>query len=185
MAVYALDGNSPELPGKGQYWIAPTADVIGKVRLHADASVWFGAVLRGDNEWITVGRGSNVQDGCVLHTDMDAPLTIGSDCTIGHKAILHGCEIGDNSLVGMGAIVLNHAKIGRNCLIGAGALISEGKVIPDNSLVVGQPGKILRVLDDVAVAKLTASAEGYQRNWKRFAKGLAISGGDQPVFRQP
>ena len=174
MAVYTLDGISPDLPGEGHYWIAPSADVIGKVRLLEDASVWFGAVLRGDNEWITVGQGSNVQDGCVLHTDMGAPLTIGPNCTIGHKAILHGCDIGDNSLIGMGAIVLNHARIGKNCLIGAGALIPEGKIIPDNSLVVGQPGKIIRVLDDVAAANLTKSAEGYQRNWKLFIAGLTV-----------
>lgn len=173
MAVYSLDGISPDLPGDGQFWIAPSADVIGKVRLLANASIWFGAVLRGDNEWIVVGQGSNVQEGCVLHTDMGAPLTIGTNCTIGHKAILHGCEIGDNSLIGMGAIVLNHAKIGRNCLIGAGALIPEGKVIPYNSLVVGQPGKIIRTLDDEAAAKLTASAESYQKNWKRFSRSLA------------
>ncbi len=172
MPLSALDGVSPELPDDGEYWIAASADVIGRVRLLAGASVWFGAVLRGDNEWITVGQGSNVQDGCVLHTDPGAPLTIGTNCTIGHKAILHGCEIGDNSLIGMGAIVLNHAKIGRNCLIGAGAFIPEGKTIPDNSLVVGQPGKIIRVLDEEAAAKLTLSAEGYQKNWKRFAKGL-------------
>ena len=172
MAVYALDGVSPALPAHGNYWIAPSADIIGKVRLLDDVSIWFGAVLRGDNEWIIVGQGSNVQEGCVLHTDMGAPLTIGTNCTIGHKAILHGCEIGDNSLIGMGAIVLNHAKIGRNCLIGAGALIPEGKIIPDNSLVLGQPGKIIRVLNDEAAAKLTASAEGYQKNWKRFASGL-------------
>jgi carbonic anhydrase/acetyltransferase-like protein (isoleucine patch superfamily) len=173
MPLYALDGVSPELPADAQYWIAPSADVMGKVRLLANASIWFGAVLRGDNEWITVGEGSNVQDACVLHTDMGAPLTIGKNCTIGHKAILHGCEIGDTSLIGMGAIVLNHAKIGRNCLIGAGALIAEGKVIPDNSLVVGQPGKIIRVLNEEAVAGLKSSAEGYQRNWKRFAAGLS------------
>ena len=174
MPIYTLDGISPELPQEGEYWIAPSADVIGKVRLMSNASIWFGAVLRGDNEWITVGQGSNVQDGCVLHTDMGAPLTIGTNCTIGHKAILHGCEIGHNSLIGMGAIVLNYAKIGRNCLIGAGALIPEGKVIPDNSLVVGQPGKIIRVLDEEAAAKLTVSAEGYQRNWKKFAKGWVL-----------
>jgi carbonic anhydrase/acetyltransferase-like protein (isoleucine patch superfamily) len=174
MPIYALDGISPELPEADEYWIAPSADVIGKVRLMPNASVWFGAVLRGDNEWITLGQGSNVQDGCVLHTDMGAPLTIGTNCTIGHKAILHGCEIGDNTLIGMGAIVLNHAKIGRNCLIGAGALIPEGKEIPDNSLVVGQPGRVLRSLDDAAAAKLTASAEGYQRNWKKFAEGLEV-----------
>jgi carbonic anhydrase/acetyltransferase-like protein (isoleucine patch superfamily) len=174
MPIYALDGISPELPEDGDYWIAPSADVIGKVRLMPNASVWFGAVLRGDNEWITIGQGSNVQEACVFHTDMGAPLTIGRNCTIGHKAVLHGCEIGDNTLIGMGAIVLNHAKIGRNCLIGAGALIPEGKVIPDNSLVVGQPGKIIRVLDEEAVAKLTSSAEGYQRNWKKFAKELEV-----------
>jgi carbonic anhydrase/acetyltransferase-like protein (isoleucine patch superfamily) len=172
MPLYVLDGISPELPDQGHYWVAPSADVIGKVRLLNDASIWFGAVLRGDNEWITIGQGSNVQDGCVLHTDMGAPLTIGTNCTIGHKAILHGCTIGDNSLIGMGAIMLNHVKIGRNCLIGAGALIPEGKTIPDNSLVVGQPGKIIRVLDDAAAAKLTLSAESYQRNWKRFAAGI-------------
>jgi carbonic anhydrase/acetyltransferase-like protein (isoleucine patch superfamily) len=174
MAVYALDGICPDLPGEGQFWIAPSADVIGKVRLLDNASIWFGAVLRGDNEWITVGQGSNVQEGCVLHTDMGAPLTIGTNCTIGHKAILHGCQIGDNSLIGMGAIVLNHAKIGKNCLIGAGALIPEGKVIPDNSLVVGQPGKIIRVLDEEAAARLTASAVSYQKNWKSFASGLTL-----------
>jgi carbonic anhydrase/acetyltransferase-like protein (isoleucine patch superfamily) len=184
MALYALDGISPELPEPGQFWIAPSADVMGRVRLLAGASVWFGAVLRGDNEWITLGIGSNVQDGCVLHTDMGAPLSIGRNCTIGHKAILHGCEIGDNSLVGMGAIVLNHVKIGQNCLIGAGALIPEGKVIPDNSLVVGQPGRVIRTLDAVVEAQLAASAAGYQRNWKRFAVGLITSGGDQPVSHQ-
>lgn len=174
MAICSLDNIRPELPVEGQYWIAPSADVIGRVRLLQDASIWFGAVLRGDNEWITVGQGSNVQDGCVLHTDLGAPLIIGTNCTIGHKAILHGCEIGDNSLVGMGAIVLNHAKIGKNCLIGAGALIPEGKVIPDNSLVVGQPGKVIRVVSDEAAAKLTASALSYQKNWKRFAGGLSF-----------
>jgi carbonic anhydrase/acetyltransferase-like protein (isoleucine patch superfamily) len=172
MPIYALDGISPELPVDGDYWIAPPADVIGKVRLLRNASIWFGAILRGDNEWITIGAGSNVQELCVFHTDMGAPLAIGKNCTIGHKAMLHGCEIGDNTLIGMGAIILNHAKIGRNCLIGAGALIPEGKVIPDNSLVVGQPGKIIRVLDDAAAAKLTAAAESYQRNWKHFAAGL-------------
>jgi carbonic anhydrase/acetyltransferase-like protein (isoleucine patch superfamily) len=172
MPLYALDGVSPVVPENA--WVAPSADLMGKVRLLVDASIWFGAVLRGDNEWIEVGEGSNVQDGCLLHTDMGAPLTIGSNCTIGHKAILHGCIIGENSLIGMGAIVLNHAKIGRNCLIGAGALIPEGKVIPDNSLVLGQPGKVIRVLNDESVAGLTRAAESYQKNWKRFATGLTI-----------
>jgi carbonic anhydrase/acetyltransferase-like protein (isoleucine patch superfamily) len=172
MTVYALDGISPDLPGQGQYWIAPDAAVIGKVKLEPMASVWFGAVLRGDNELLLVGENSNIQDGCVLHSDMGAPLSIGRNCTIGHKAILHGCSIGENSLVGMGATILNHAEIGRNCLIGAGTLITEGKIIPDNSLVVGAPGKVVRELDAEAAAQLTLSAQGYVRNWQRFAKGL-------------
>mgnify|MGYP001765220562 CR=1 FL=1 len=173
MTIYSLDGVSPALPAPGQYWIAASADVIGKVRLLKDASVWFNAVLRGDNEWIEVGEGSNVQDGSVLHTDMGSPLTIGRNCTIGHKAILHGCRIGDNSLIGMGATVLNNAVIGKNCLIGANALIPEGKVIPDNSLVVGAPGKVIREIDAEGAARLTGSAEGYVRNWRRYAAGLA------------
>lgn len=172
MTVYALDGISAELPGEGLCWIAPDAAVIGKVRLERHASVWFGAVLRGDNELILIGENSNVQDGCVFHTDPGAPLTVGRNCTIGHKAILHGCTIGDNSLVGMGATILNHAVIGRNCLIGANALITEGKVIPDNSLVMGAPGKVVRPLDDEAAARLPESAARYVRNWQRYAKGL-------------
>lgn len=172
MPAYALDGISPEFPAQGTYWVAPDAQLIGRIRLETDASVWFGAVLRGDNELIHVGLRSNVQDGCVLHTDMGFPLTIGADCTIGHKAILHGCSIGDNSLIGMGATVLNGARIGRNCIIGANALIAEGKEIPDNSLVVGMPGRIIRVLDDDAALRNTRSAEGYVRNWRRFAAGL-------------
>ena len=176
MAVYALDGVSPELPPAGSFWVAPSADLMGKVRLHQDASIWFGAVLRGDNDWITVGEGSNVQDGCVLHTDKSIPLSIGRHCTIGHKAILHGCLIGENSLVGMGAIVLNNVRIGANCLIGAGALVPEGRIIPDNSLVIGAPGKIIRTLDAEAIAKLRDTASRYVQNWKRFAAGLG------PVF---
>jgi carbonic anhydrase/acetyltransferase-like protein (isoleucine patch superfamily) len=173
MGIQALDGTSPELPEPGNYWVAPSADLIGRVRLRNDASVWFGAVLRGDNEWIEVGEGSNVQDSCVLHTDMGAPLTIGRHCTIGHKAILHGCTISDNTLIGMGAIVLNHAKIGRNCLIGAGALIPEHREIPDNSLVVGAPGKIIRQIDADAAAGLLRAAESYVRNWKRYVISLS------------
>ncbi len=173
MPCFALDGVSPDLPEPGAFWIAPSADLIGKVRLLHNASVWFHAVLRGDNEWITIGENSNVQDGCVLHTDPGAPLTIGRNCTIGHNAILHGCTIGDNSLVGMGATVLNHVVIGRNCLIGANALVSEGRVIPDNSLVIGMPAKVARTLDADAAAKLAGSAERYVRNWQRYAAGLA------------
>ncbi|MCB1377110.1 MAG: gamma carbonic anhydrase family protein [Alphaproteobacteria bacterium] len=172
MTIYALDGVAADLPGEGKYWIAAGAAVIGKVRLERNASIWFGAVLRGDNELILVGENSNVQDGSVLHTDPGAPLTIGRNCTIGHKAILHGCTIGDNSLVGMGATILNHAKIGRNCLIGANALIPEGKVIPDNSLVIGAPGKVVRELDAATIAGLTMAAENYVRNWQRYARGL-------------
>lgn len=174
MTIYALDGIAAELPEEGTYWIAPDAAVIGRVKLERHASVWFGAVLRGDNELILVGENSNVQDGCVLHTDMGAPLTIGANCTIGHKAILHGCSIGDNSLIGMGATILNHARIGRNCLIGANALVTEGKVIPDNSLVIGAPAKVVRELTAEAIAALPRSAEGYVRNWQRFAGKLRV-----------
>ncbi|MEP5374260.1 MAG: gamma carbonic anhydrase family protein, partial [Hyphomicrobiales bacterium] len=144
MTLYALGDLRPKTPEDGDFWIAPDANVIGKVDVKTAVSIWFGSTLRGDNEWITLGVGSNVQENCVLHTDMGFPLTIGENCTIGHKAILHGCTIGNNSLVGMGATILNGAKIGSNCLIGAGSLIPEGKVIPDNSLVVGIPGKIIR-----------------------------------------
>ena len=172
MPCYALDGFSPELPEEGTYWLAPDAVLIGKVKLQPNASVWFGAVLRGDNELITVGENSNVQDGAVLHTDPGILLTIGKNCTIGHKAILHGCTIGDNSLIGMGATVLNGAVIGNNCLVGANALVTEGKVFPDNSLIVGSPAKAIRTLDADAVEGLKKSAESYVRNWQRFKRGL-------------
>ncbi|MCV6574700.1 MAG: gamma carbonic anhydrase family protein [Cohaesibacter sp.] len=172
MALYQLDGEVPHLAKDGQCWVAPTASLIGKVVLEVDASVWFGAVLRGDNEVLHIGQRSNIQEGCTLHTDMGYPLTIGQDCTIGHNVILHGCEIGDNTLIGMGAVVLNGAKIGKNCLIGAKALIPEGKVIPDNSLVMGMPGKVVRDLDEDAIKGLTKSAAHYVENWQRYAKGL-------------
>jgi len=168
--IYALDDLIPEL-AEGA-WVAPDANVIGRVRLGVAASVWFGATLRGDNEWITVGEGTNIQDASVLHTDMGYPLTIGRNCTIGHNVILHGCTIGDESLIGMGATVLNGAKIGRNCLIGAGALITEGKEIPDGSLVMGSPGRVVRELDAQAIENLRRSALGYQANARRFAAGL-------------
>ena len=173
MSLFSLDGIEPEI-GAGA-WVAPEANVIGKVRLLSESSVWFEAVLRGDNEWIEVGRGSNVQDGCVLHTDMGAPLMIGQGCTIGHKAILHGCTIGDHSLLGMGAVILNHAKIGRGCLIGAHALIPEGKIIPDGSLVIGSPGRVIRVLTSEEREGLKKSALNYVRNAKRFAAGLQLA----------
>jgi carbonic anhydrase/acetyltransferase-like protein (isoleucine patch superfamily) len=172
MTILALDGISPELPDAGRYWIALTASVIGRVRLKPNASVWFGAVLRGDNEWIEIGENSNVQDGCVLHTDMGSPLTVGRNCTIGHQAVLHGCTVGDNSLVGIGAVILNNARIGRNCLIGAQALIPEGKIIPDNSLVMGAPGKVVRELTDAEIARLRAGAESYVERAAAFRTEL-------------
>jgi carbonic anhydrase/acetyltransferase-like protein (isoleucine patch superfamily) len=170
--IYALDDLSPEIAATA--WVAETAVLIGKIVVEDAASIWFGAVLRGDNEEIRVGQGSNVQENAVLHTDMGYPLTIGANCTIGHKAMLHGCTIGEGSLIGMGATVLNGAKIGKGCLIGAGALITEGKEIPDGSLVMGAPGKVVRPLDLSAQARLIASAEGYQANARRFAKGLKL-----------
>ncbi len=170
--IYSLDGQAPESDASA--WVAPDANVIGRVRLLADASVWFGATLRGDNEWIEVGPGSNVQENSVLHTDPGFPLTIGANCTIGHKAMLHGCTIGDQSLIGMGATVLNGARIGRNCLIGAGALVTEGKVIPDGTLVVGAPAKVVRPLDDTAIQGLLTSAARYQANARRFRDGLTL-----------
>jgi len=172
MPIYSLDDVSPILPEEGRFWIAPDAHVIGKIRLGPDVGIWFGAVLRGDNELIDIGEGTNIQEASILHTDMGAPLTIGAGCTIGHRAILHGCTIGENSLIGMGATVLNHARIGRNCLVGANALVTEGKEFPDNSLIVGAPAKAIRVLDEAAIEGLRASARNYVANWKRFAKGM-------------
>ncbi|MCF1709892.1 gamma carbonic anhydrase family protein [Tabrizicola sp. J26] len=168
--IFELDGIAPLVAADA--WVAPTACLIGKIVVESEASIWFGVTARGDNEEIRIGLGSNVQENCVLHTDMGFPLTIGADCTIGHKAMLHGCTIGDGSLIGMGAIVLNGAKIGRGCLIGAGALITEGKEIPDGSLVMGAPGKVVRQLDEAAQAKLLLSAEGYRNNARRFAGGM-------------
>lgn len=174
MELLTLDGVSPQTPSDGDYFVAPGARVIGRVTLSAGASVWFNAVLRGDTEPIVVGAGSNIQDGCILHTDPGRPLTIGADVTVGHRAILHGCEIGDGSLVGMGAVVLNGAVVGRGCLIGANALITEGKRIPDGSLVIGQPGKVARSLSPEEIEGLLASAQGYRRNARRFRDGLGV-----------
>ncbi|MCA0941071.1 gamma carbonic anhydrase family protein [Salipiger pacificus] len=171
MTLYALDGVAPELHESA--WVAPDANLIGRIVLEEGSSVWFGCTLRGDNEEIRVGAGSNIQENVVCHTDMGYPLTIGAGCTIGHKAMLHGCTIGENSLVGMGATILNGAKIGRNCLIGAGALIPEGKEIPDGSLVMGVPGKVVRQLDEAAIEGLRKSAKGYQQNARRFRAGLS------------
>ena len=170
MTLFSLDGISPQI--HDDCWVAPDANVIGKIVLEAGSSVWFGATLRGDNEVIHVGAGTNVQENTVMHTDMGYPLTIGEGCTIGHKALLHGCTIGDNTLIGMGAVVLNGAKIGKNCLIGANALITENKEIPDGSLVMGAPGKVVRTLDEAAIEGLRQSALSYQKNMRRFKAGL-------------
>jgi carbonic anhydrase/acetyltransferase-like protein (isoleucine patch superfamily) len=168
--IYEFEGRTPEIDP--DTWIAPDANLIGRVVLEAGASVWFGASLRGDNEEIRIGAGSNVQENCVMHTDMGFPLRVGANCTIGHKAMLHGCTIGDGSLVGMGATVLNGARIGTGCLIGAGALIPEGREIPDGSLVMGMPGKVVRALDATARADLLSSAAHYQERMRRFRSGL-------------
>ncbi len=174
MTLYALDGVVPVLDD--DIWVAPDANLIGQVVLEAGASVWFGSTIRADHEEIRVGADSNVQENCVMHVDEGFPLQIGRNCTIGHKAMLHGCTIGECSLIGMGATVLNGARIGRNCLIGAGALITEGKVIPDGSLVMGAPGKVVRTLDDRAKQMLEASALHYQQNMRRFRDGLKVVG---------
>jgi len=174
--IYELDGMRPEFPEAGRYWVAPTATLIGKVRLKLDASVWFGAVLRGDNEWIELGERSQIQDNATLHTDPGFPLSIGPNCVIGHNVILHGCSIGANSLIGMGAIILNGARIGANCLVGAGALVTEGKSFPDNSLIVGSPARVIRTLDEKAAEGIAAGADIYVRRFKQYAKGLKAVG---------
>ena len=167
--LYELDGMAAE--AEGDYWVADSATVVGSVLLKQDASVWFNAVVRGDNDLITIGEGSNVQDGSVLHTDPGFPLTIGAHVTIGHKVMLHGCEIGEGSLIGINAVVLNGAKIGKNCLIGANALITEGKEIPDNSMVMGSPGKVVRTLSEEQAAGIRAGAVHYVENARRFRTG--------------
>jgi len=165
--IFTLGEDQVEMVGEGQF-VAPGAMLIGKVVLQAQASVWFNAVLRGDNEPITIGERSNVQDGCVLHTDPGHPLTLGRGVTVGHLAMLHGCEVGDNSLIGINAVVLNGAKIGRNCIIGANTLVGEGKEIPDNSLVLGTPGAVMRTLDADAAARLQGSADTYVEKSLRY-----------------
>jgi carbonic anhydrase/acetyltransferase-like protein (isoleucine patch superfamily) len=170
--VFSLGAVTPDLPAEGEYWIAPNATVIGRVILRKNASIWFGAVLRGDNDPIVIGENSNIQDGSVLHTDTGSPLTIGKNVTVGHMAMLHGCTVGDNSLIGIGAVVLNGAVIGKNCLIGAKALIPEGKVIPDNSVVMGAPGKVVKELDAMGAQRLELSALHYVENWKRYVRDL-------------
>jgi carbonic anhydrase/acetyltransferase-like protein (isoleucine patch superfamily) len=172
MAVYALGNLEPVLPKSGQYWIAPSASVMGEVVLKENASVWWGATLRGDTDRLEIGENSNVQDGSVLHADKGFPLTIGKNVTVGHLVMLHGCTIGDGSLIGIGSVILNGAKIGRNCLIGANCLITEGKEIPDNSVVMGAPGKVVREADPHQAKRLEASAMHYVENWKRYRSDL-------------
>jgi carbonic anhydrase/acetyltransferase-like protein (isoleucine patch superfamily) len=172
MAIYALGDVTPVFPETGNYWVAPDAQVMGNIVLKENASVWFGAVLRGDNDPIVIGENSNVQDGAVMHTDIGCPLTLGANVTVGHQAMLHGCTVGDNSLIGIGATVLNGAKIGRNCLIGAHALVGEGKEIPDNSMVLGMPGKVVRELGEDNEKMMLLSANIYVENWKRFEETL-------------
>ncbi len=172
MAIYVIDGMKPDLPENDDYWVAPNAQVMGNVILRPNVSIWFGAVLRGDNDPIEIGENSNIQDATVIHTDYGSPVSIGKDVTIGHKCVLHGCTIGDNSLIGIGSIILNNTKIGKNCLIGANTLIAENKNIPDGSMVLGGPGRVVRQLTDEQIKLIKASADHYVENWKRFARTL-------------
>jgi carbonic anhydrase/acetyltransferase-like protein (isoleucine patch superfamily) len=172
MPIYELDGQGPEFPADGNYWIAETAVLIGKVRLKSFTSIWFGAVLRGDNEWIEIGERSQIQDNATLHTDPGFPMVIGKDCVIGHNVMLHGCIVGDNSLIGMSATLLNGSKIGNGSLVGAGALVTEGKTFPDNSLIVGSPARSVRTLDDKAHKMIANGADVYVRRSQNYAKNL-------------
>jgi carbonic anhydrase/acetyltransferase-like protein (isoleucine patch superfamily) len=172
MPIYQLDDLRADLPEEGRYWVAETAILIGRVRLKADSSVWWGAVLRGDNEWIELGERSQIQDNSTLHTDPGFPLTIGTGCVIGHNVVLHGCSIGDNSLVGMGAIMLNGARIGKNCLVGAGALITEGKEFPDNSMIMGVPARRVRDTDADVIKAIAFGSDIYVKRHRQYAKGL-------------
>jgi carbonic anhydrase/acetyltransferase-like protein (isoleucine patch superfamily) len=172
MAIYELDGQAPELPKSGNYFIADTATVIGKVRLLEGASVWFGAVLRGDNEWIEVGEGANIQDNSTCHTDRGFPLTIGKNCTVGHNVILHGCTLEESALVGMGSIVMNGAKIGRGSIVGAGSVVTEGKTFAEHSLIIGAPARVIRTLEPAQVTAMGSAAKFYVANGARYKNGL-------------
>ena len=172
MPIYELDGVSPEFPADGSWWVAETAVVIGKVRLKRETSIWFGAVLRGDNEWIEIGEGANIQDNSSCHTDLGFPLTVGKNCTVGHNVVLHGCTLEDGALVGMGSIVMNGAKIGRSSIVGAGAVITEGKEFPENSLIIGAPAQVVKTLDPAQVEQMGSTSRFYVANGPRFKKGL-------------
>jgi carbonic anhydrase/acetyltransferase-like protein (isoleucine patch superfamily) len=173
MPLHRLGALAPDLPPSGNYWIAPDARIIGNVRLGEGATVWFGAVLRGDSELIDIGPGSNVQDGCVLHVDPGFPLTLGEHVSVGHRAILHGCTVGEGSLVGMGATVLNGCRVGRNCLVGANALLTQNAVFPDGSLILGSPAKRVRDLTEEEIARCRRTADGYVRNVARYGQDFA------------
>ena len=172
MPLYELEGSRPQMPEAGHRWVAENATLIGKVRLGPDASVWFNAVLRGDNELLDIGARTNIQDGCLLHSDMGFPLTIGEDCTIGHCVILHGCTIGHNTLIGMGATLLNGARIGTNSIVGANALVTENKSFPDNVLIIGSPARVARTLEPAEIERNRATAQYYVDNWGRYARSL-------------
>jgi carbonic anhydrase/acetyltransferase-like protein (isoleucine patch superfamily) len=173
MTLYSLDGVAPLTPEDAKFWVAPNAVVVGNVEIGEDASVWFGAVIRGDLDTIRIGAGTNIQDGAVLHADPGMPLTFGANCSVGHLAMVHGCTVGAGSLIGIGAIVLNGANIGEDCLVGAGTLVAEGKTFPPRSLILGSPGRVVRQLTDEDVARLRKTAAGYQQRWKRYVAGLA------------
>ena len=170
MAIYALDGAAPKIAESA--WVADSAQVMGDVELAEDASIWFGVVIRGDTETIRIGRGSNIQDLSVLHADHGMPLTVGEDVTVGHQVMLHGCTVGDGSLIGIGAVVLNGAKIGKGCLVGAGSLVTEGKEFPDGSMILGSPAKVVRQLTPEQLEGLRQSAKHYVDNARRFRTGL-------------
>ncbi len=172
MPIYELDGIRPEFPADGSYWVAATATVIGKVRLKHDASLWFGAVARGDNEWIEIGERSNIQDNCTLHTDPGFPLTVGPNTLVGHNVVLHGCTVGQNALIGMNAVLMNGARVGNNSVVGASALLTEGKSFPDKSLIVGSPARVVRTLDPAALALIARDVDVYVRHWKHYIKAL-------------
>jgi len=174
MPLYEIDGRAPAVPANGRFWVAPGAQVIGDVRIGEDVSIWFGAVLRGDNDSITIEARANIQDGCLLHVDPGFPILIREGASLGHGAILHGCTIGENALIGMGATVLNGAKIGRNSLVGARALVTEGKEFPDNSLIIGSPARVARPLEEHEIERRRSSAEGYIARWQRYKSSLIV-----------